>query len=268
MRHINPMLTLELKQLRRVAFKGGRCLIVAVFVLFVGRNTEAGQLTIFVGGAMTEPVKEVDGNRSSLTTGTSGALQNKLRSGEKADVIIVAATTMDELEKEKRIAPGTRIDLARALIGVSMKAGAKAPDLSSVDAFKKAMLAAKSIAYVDPNAGGTLGAYIAGLFQKMGIAGEMHKKTIYRNEASELADAVAKGDAEFGITFTSEMPLNKGVKLAGRLPDPIQRPTIYSGAVLMSAPDPAAARVFLRVMSGSAGLTAMKKAGLEPLLEK
>jgi len=268
MGHINPMLTLELKQLRRAAFKTGRALAVTVFILFVPRNAEAGQLKIFVGGAMTEPVKEVDGSRSGLTSGTSGALQDKLRSGERADVIIVAATAMDELEKDKRIVPGTRIDLARALIGVSMKAGAKAPDLSSVDAFKKAMLAAKSIAYVDPNAGGTLGAYIAGLFQRMGIADEMHKKTIYRNDASELAAAVAKGDAEFGITFTSEMPLNKGVKLAGRLPDPIQRPTIYSGAVLMSAPDPAAAREFLKAMRGSAGLAAMKKVGLEPLLEK
>src|SRR5262249_20813342 len=147
----------------------------------------AGQLKIFVVGAMTEPVKEVDGNRSTLTSGTSGALQNKLRSGEKADVIIIAATAMDELVREKRVVPATRIDLARALIGISMKTNAKAPDLSSVDAFKKAMLAAKSISYVDPNAGGTLGTYIVGLFQKLEIADEMRKKTVFRNEASELA---------------------------------------------------------------------------------
>jgi len=249
------MLTLELKQLRRAA----------AFVLLVLLNAEAGQLKIFVGGAMTEPVKAVEGNRSALTSGTSGALQNKLRSGERADVIIVAAIAMDELEKEKRIVSGTRVDLARALIGVSMKAGAKAPDLSSVDAFKKAMLGAKSISYVDPNAGGTLGAYIAGLFQKMGVAEEMGKKTIFRNEASELADAVAKGNAEFGITFTSEMLLNNGVRLAGMLPDAIQRPTIYSGAVLVGAPDPTAARAFLKTMQSAAGVTAMKKVGLEPL---
>jgi molybdate transport system substrate-binding protein len=261
MGHINPMLTLDLKQLRR-------SLAVAVFVLFAMRKAEAGQLKIFVGGAMTEPVKAVDENRSTLTTGTSGALQSKLRSGEKADVIIVAATAMDELEKEKRIAPRTRIDLARAVIGISMKSGAKAPDVSSVDAFKKAMLAAKSIAYVDPNAGGTLGAYIAGLFQKMGIADEMQKKTIYRNEASELADALAKGDAEFGITFTSEMLFNKGMKLAGMLPDAIQRPTIYSGAVLLNAPDPTAAHAFLQTMQGPGGTAAMKKVGLEPLWGK
>ena len=80
-------------------------LTLAFFALFAVPNAEAGQLRIFVGGAMTEPVKEVDGNRSSLTSGTSGALQDKLRSGEKADVIIIAATAMDVLEKEKGIVP-------------------------------------------------------------------------------------------------------------------------------------------------------------------
>src|SRR5262249_27187762 len=120
------MRTLELKQLRPAAFKSRRSLSVAAFLLFVVGNAEAGQLKIFVGGAMTEPVKEVDRGRSSLMSGTSGVLQNKLRSGEKADVIIVAATAMDELEKEKHVVPGSRIDLARALIGVSMKAAAKA----------------------------------------------------------------------------------------------------------------------------------------------
>jgi len=240
-------------------------LTLTLFTLFVVPNAKAAQLKIFVGAAMAEPVKEVDGNRSSVTTDTSGALQNRLRSGEKADVIIVAATTMDALEKEERIAPGTRIDLARALIGVSMKAGAKVPDLSSVDAFKKAMLGAKSISYVDPNAGGTLGAYIVELFRKMGIADEMQKKTVFRNQASELADAVAKGDAEFGITYRSEMLLNKGVKLAGMLPDAIQRATIYSGAVLAGAPNSDAARAFLKAMTAPTGVAAMKEAGLEPL---
>jgi molybdate transport system substrate-binding protein len=137
-----------------------------------------------------------------------------------------------------------------------------------VEAFKKTMLAAKSISYVDPNAGGTLGAYIAGLFQKMGIADEMRKKTIYRNEASELAAAITNGDAEFGITFTSEILLNKGVKLAGMLPDAIQRPTICSGAVLIGSPDSAAAHAFLKNMQGPGGVAAMKKVGLEPLSGK
>ena len=144
------------------------------------------------------------------------------------------------------------MDVARALVGVAMRAGAKAPDLSSAEAFKKAMLAAKSVSYVDPKAGGALGSSIAGLFEKMGIAAEMQKKTIFPNQASEVADAVAKGHAELGITFTSEMITNKGVKLAGLLPDAIQLPTIYVAAIPVGVPHPDAARAFLQAIGGSA----------------
>src|SRR5439155_3846364 len=175
-----------------------------------------------------------------------------------------SAPAMGGLGKENRIVPGTRVELAGGLIGVGMRPGAKAPDLSSPEAFKKAMLAAKSVSYVDPKAGGTSGTYMAGLFQKMGIAQEMQKKTVFRNQGSEVADAVAKGEAEFGITFTSEMITNKGVKLAGTLPAAIQLPTIYSGAVPAGAPNPDAARAFLQTMNSPAGVAGIKEAGLEP----
>ncbi len=241
---------------------------LALSALFAVPYVQPAPLKIFVAAAMTEPVKAVDRNRSGLTSDNSGALQNRLRSGEKADVIITAAATMDALEKEKRIVPETRIDLARALIGVSMKTGANAPDLSTPDAFKKAMLAAKSVSYADPGAGGTLGTYIAELFEKMGIADEMKRKTVYRNKPSELAAAIAKGDAEFGITFKSEMLINKDLRLAGMLPDSIQRPTIYSGAVPVGAPNPDAGRVFLNAMRGPAGRAAMEEVGLEPVSQK
>jgi len=240
-------------------------MLTTVLVLFAPSGASA-QLRLLVGGAMAEPVKKVGANfKNNLTTDTSGALQNKLRAGEKADVIIVSAPAMDALEKENRILPGTRVDLARGLIGVGVRAGAKAPDLSSAAAFKNAMLAAKSISYVDPKAGGTSGTYIAGLFQKMGIAQEMQSKTVFRNQGSEVADAVAKGDAEIGITFTSEMITNKGVKLAGTLPDAIQLPTIYAGAVPAGAPNPDGGRTFLKALKAPAGLAAIKEAGLEPI---
>src|SRR5207237_10272112 len=170
-------------------------------------------------------------NQIDLTSNTSGALQKMLKSGEKADIIIVASSTMDALEKEHLVTPGTRFDVARGLIGVGVRAGAASPNLSSTDAFKKAMLAARSVTYVDPKSGGTSGTYVAGLFERLGIAAEMQKKTVFRNQGSEVADAVAKGDAEIGITFTREMVTNKAVKVAGVLPDSIQLPNNYAAAV-------------------------------------
>src|SRR4029077_17427799 len=106
-------------------------------------------------------------------------------------------------------------------------AGAPAPDLSTPDTFKAALLKARSVSYVNPASGGTSGTYFEGLLKRMGIADAMKSKVVYRTQGSEVADAVAKGEAELGITFTSEMVPNKGVKLGGLLPDSIQLPTKY-----------------------------------------
>ena len=246
-------------------------LMLAMTVLTFAVRAEA-QLRIFAGGAMTEAVKKVDadfakkaGHEAEVTSDTSGALQKKIEAGGKADVLIISASNMSALEKEHLIVPRTRIDLAKGLIGVAVRAGANVPDLSSPESFKKVMLAAKSVSYVDPKAGGTSGTYMAGLFHKMGIAEEMEKKTVFRNQGAEVADAVAKGDAEVGITFTSEMIASKGVKIAGTLPIAIQLPTIYAGAVPASASNPGAGRAFLQAMYADGGYAAIKETGLEPL---
>ena len=101
--------------------------------------------------------------------------------------------------------------------------------------------------------------------QRMGIADAMKAKIVYRTQGSEVADAVAKGEAELGISFTSELQPNKGVKVAGTLPGAIQLPTIYSAAIAVSSGSGDAARAFLRTLAGPEGRTALTKAGLEPL---
>jgi len=243
-----------------------------VLVLFLANRIDAAQLKLLLGGAVTESVRKIGAEFSrktahqiDLTTNTSGALQDMLKSGTKADVIIVASSTMDALEKEHLVIPGTRLAVARGLVGVGVRGGAGSPDLSSEDAFKKAVLAARSVSYVDPKAGGTSGTYIAGLFQRMGIAAEVQKKTVFRTQGSEVADAVAKGEAEIGITFTSEMVPNKGVKLAGFLPDSIQLPTNYFAAIVVGAPNADAARAFLNELKTPLAQAAFKEAGLEPI---
>ena len=97
-------------------------------------------------------------------------------------MLIIAVTNMSTLEKDNLIVPRTRIDLAKDFIGVAVRVGAKAPNLSSPESFKEAMLAAKSVSYVNPKTGSPSGRYMAGLFQKMGIAGEMSKKTVFRDQ--------------------------------------------------------------------------------------
>jgi molybdate transport system substrate-binding protein len=246
--------------------------LLAAALVFASAQADAAQLKLLIGGAMQEPFKEVgaayakkSGNTLDFTVDTTGALQNKLRSGTPADLILVSAPGMDALEKENRIVPGTRVDLARALIGVSVKAGAPAPDLSSEESFKKAVLAARTISYVNPTAGGTSGTYMDGLFKKMGITDQLKSKIVWGYQGSQVADSVAKGEADLGITFISEMAPNKGVRVVGPLPASIQSATNYAAAIPVGAVNGDAARAYLRMMTGPEGREAIEKSHLAPL---
>jgi molybdate transport system substrate-binding protein len=114
-------------------------------------------------------------------------------------------------------------------------------------------------------AGGTSGTYFEGLMKRMGIFDQMKPKIVYRNQGSEVADAVAKGDAEIGISFIAELAPNKGAKIAGPLPDAIQSPTDYIAAVTMVSGSPDAARGFIQAMTSPSGAAVFKAAGLSVL---
>ena len=250
----------------------GGCVSFVWLILLPALAFAQTEVRVFVGGAVTEPVKEAgaafaraSGNTLVYVTDTTGALQKRLAAGEKADLVILAGPGMDMLQKANLVVAASRVDLARALIGVGVRAGAPSPDLSTPDTFKAALLKARSVSYVNPASGGTSGTYFEGLMQRMGIADAMKPKIVYRTQGSEVADAVAKGEAELGISFTSELRPNKGVKVAGTLPAAIQLPTVYSAAVATTSGHGDAARAFLRTLAGAEGRAAVTKAGLEPL---
>jgi molybdate transport system substrate-binding protein len=246
--------------------------MLAAAVFLAASQADAAELKFLVGGSMQEPFKEIGaaytkktGNTIDFTVDTTGALLNKLKSGAPADLILVSASAMEGLVKENRVVANTKTDLARASIGVSVKAGAASPDISSEDAFKKAILAARKVSYVNPEAGGTSGTYMDGLFKKMGIADQVRAKVVWGYQGSQVAAAVAKGDADLGITFISEMAPNKGVKIAGPLPDSIQSATVYAAAIPNGAKNADAARAFLAMMTGPEGRAAIAHSNLEPI---
>ena len=252
--------------------KSLRSCVTALAILCPAAAFAQADVKVFSGGAMSEPVKAVgqafaraSKNRITYVVDTTGSLQKKLAAGDKADVIVVTSAAIDALEKANLVVKGTKVDLARGLIGVGVRAGAPSPDLSSTDTFKAALLAAKSVSYVNPASGGTSGTYFEGLLGRMGIAEQMRSKIVYRNQGSEVADAVAKGEAEIGITFTSELAPNTGVKVAGTLPAAVQSPTTYAAALVAGAANEAAGRAYLRSLAGVEGRAAITKAGLEAL---
>ena len=243
---------------------------VAAGLLFAAVDVSAAELVVFSTGSMSEPMKEIGeefahhtGHKLSFVIGTTGALQGRLRAGEHADVIAISAEGGDALAKEGRFA-GAREPFARSVIAIAVKAGAPMPDISTPDKFKQAMLKAKSISISDPGLTSISGVYLLSLFEKMGIAEEMKRKTVVKPVGLDVATAVANGEVEIGATFRSELMPNKGVSVSPTFPEAIQSPTLYVVGVSADAKDKDAARAFVAYTLTAESQAKLKPIGVEP----
>jgi molybdate transport system substrate-binding protein len=250
-------------------------LSVAVPLLLAGASAYAAQVKVLVSGAMAHALQEIsedftrkNGHTLDFTAGTTGVLQDKLRAGEKADVIEVTSAGMDALEKEKLVVPGTRVELARALVGVAVREGAPVPDISTPEALKQRLIAARMVAYIDPKLGGQAGQTIVALLQRLGVTDEVVKKSTYGKTGAEAVQKMAAGDADIAISFVSEIMPIKGAKLVGPLPPALQNPSSYAAAVPAGSPNPELARALLRAMTTPDSGRIMTQAGLEPIAKR
>jgi molybdate transport system substrate-binding protein len=238
---------------------------------FVASHARAAELTIFATGSMADPLKEVGedfthqtGHTLRFSLGTTGGVLNKLKAGEKGDVIVISDEAAVALEKEGKIAAGTRKDVARALFAVVVRASAPTPDMSTPEALKKAVLAARSISYPDPVTVTASGGYIQSVFQLLGIKDEANKKAAFKPMGALVGDAVAKGEAELGLSFASEFVANKTLKVV-MFPDALQKPQLYAAGVFAGSANADAARAFLAFVSSPAVRAKLKAAGVEPV---
>jgi len=197
-----------------------------------------------VVSAVSEPFAKETGNTVKGTFGTMGVVRQKLAAGEPADVIIASDVVLDELAKQGAVVAGTRADIARTGVGVGVKEGAPRPDISTVEAFKQTLLAAKSLVYVDPAQGATSGIHFASVLQRLGIAEAVKGKTLLW-PGGYAAEAVADGRAEVVVHQISEILPVKGVTLVGPLPKDLQKVTIYSAGLAAKAASPEAARALI-----------------------
>jgi molybdate transport system substrate-binding protein len=244
----------------------------AASLVFATAGAFAAELKVYVSGAMAHALEEIskdwvkkNGHTLDFVVGTTGVLQDRVRKGEKADVIEVTSVGMDQLEKEKLVVPGTRVEIARANIGVAVRDGQPTIDISTPDALKQRLLAAKAIAYIDPVAGGQAGAAMVGLLQKLGITEQMKGKTVHGKTGAESVQEMVAGEADIAISFISEILPIKGAKLVGPLPAAVQNPSTYAGAVGSVSANQAAARALLAAMQGAEAHHVMVDAGLEPI---
>jgi molybdate transport system substrate-binding protein len=247
-------------------------LAAAVALVFATAGAFAAELKVLVSGAMAHALEEIskdfakkNGHTLDFIVGTTGVLQDRVRKGEKADVIEVTSVGMDVLEKEKLVVPGTRVEMARANIGVAVRAGAPTIDISTPDALKQRLLAARSIAYIDPAVGGQAGAAMVKLLADLGITEQMKSKTVHGRTGAESVQKMVAGEAEIAISFISEILPISGAKLVGPLPAAVQNPSSYAGAIGIASANPQAARALLAAMQGAEAHHVMVDAGLEPI---
>ena len=204
------------------------------------------------------------GNRLDLNFGTAGSLRDRIKAGEKADLVILSESAIDTLEKSGLFVTGSRTDLGRTVTGVVIKEGAAVPDISTPEAFKAALLKASSVAYTDPKAGGSSGTMFAALLEKLGIAAEVNKKAVLGKGGVDVATSIAEGRAEIGTTFISEVLPVKGAKVVGTLPGALHNSNTYTAAITAGSASREAAAALLRHLTNPAGRARWTAAGLEP----
>jgi molybdate transport system substrate-binding protein len=228
----------------------------------------AAEIRVLAGSAVQPVMSRIipkfeaeTGHHVRFDYGTVGGMAQRVQQGERADLAIVSAPQMDSLEREGRIAAGSRLALGKTGVGVFVRKAASKPDIASVDSFKRTMLAAKSIGYNDPAAGAPVGIYLLGLFERMGIAEAMAAKTVVFKQRSERFDAVARGDVEIGFNQVSEIVAVPSVDLVGPLPEAIQSYTVLTIGAVAASGQPDAARALIAFLAAPVSLAAFRSAG-------
>jgi molybdate transport system substrate-binding protein len=247
-----------------------RSFVVAAMIVGLAATTaEAAELRVMHGGAFTQVVTGIvpifekeSGNKITLERETVGALTKRIEAGNPFDVAILTPEAIEGLVKKGKLAAGSPVNLARVGVGVVVKAGAPQPDISTVEAFKRAVMAAKSVAYIDPKAGGTSGIYVAQLIDKLGLTAEVNKKVVLIHGGA-VAEHIAKGEAELGIHQISEIIPVPGITLVGPLPGEIQNYTTYAAALSVGAKDNDVAKAFIKAFTGPGAAAVVKAKGME-----
>ena len=197
-----------------------------------------------------------------LTTIFTGTLdvQKRIAAGEAYDIILMAGPAIDAFIKAGTIVPGSRIDIARSGVGVAVKAGAPKPDISTTEAVKKTLLAAKSIGYST----GPSGVYLTGLFQRLGVADAITGKLKQTPTGVFVGNIVASGEAEIGFQQVSELAHLEGVDFVGPLPADIQEITVFSAGLQVGGKEAEAAKAWLKFLTAPAHAAAFTSRGLTP----
>ena len=225
------------------------------------------EITVWTARAIATVLVEIGpeferttGFRLKITSDLPPAFARRASAGEPFDLVISGSSTIDAWIKEGRLVAETRTDIARSGIGVEVRVGAAKPDISSVEALKRALLEAKSIAYLRVGSG----IHVAGLVERLGIADAIRAK-VTRPESDIVSELVAKGEVELGLVVITQILTTPGVVLVGPLPPEVQSYVMFSGGVSASSRVPEAARQLIKFLTGPTATPVIRKQGMEPV---
>jgi molybdate transport system substrate-binding protein len=242
-------------------------LIVGVVLMLPGL-AEAEPLRVLTAGAFKQvllalvPQFEKDGHSIAIEADTVGGLINRVEQAERFDLVIASSAALARLRTAGKVADAN-IDLARVGVGVGVRDDAERPDIATVEGFKRALLRARAVAYVDPASGGTSGIYLSGLLDRLGIGPEVRAKSVLVNGGFS-ADRLVSGEADIAIQQISEILPVKGVVLVGPLPAELQSYTTYAAGLPLKTGEGAAANALIALLRSEAGATAIRSKGMEP----
>jgi len=215
--------------------------------------------------------RKLSGNTLSIEYGPAGAIADRVRKGEAADVVIVTQSQLEDLESQGKVVRGSRVDIAGIALGVAVRKGAPKPDIGTAEAFKRAPLAARSIGYRDPATGSTSGIYTARMIERLGISEDLKSKTKLDRSPGDrpenVFNRVASGEVEMQIGQITEIAIAPGVDLVGPLPGELQNVSVLAAGIATASQAPEVAKALIGFVSSPAAAAVLKANGFKPVAE-
>jgi len=245
-----------------------KCMLAAAAcgLMLLSPVARSAEIKVLASGAIKEAAFElfpqfekVSANKVAVTWAGTVDIKKKIAAGEVFDLVIVASPEVDAFLNDGKFVKGSKVDLVKSSVGVAVKAGAPKPDLSSGEAVKKAVLAAKSVGYST----GPSGVYMQTLFEKMGIADQVKAKATITKPGTTVASVIRSGEAEIGFQQVSELIHEAGIDFLGPIPAEIQKVTVFSSGISTGAKAQTEARALQKFLTAPAAAPVIKKHGLE-----
>ena len=248
-----------------------RLAAIAVFLIAQAGLVKAAEVKVFstigVQAALEElapKFEQATGSKLNITWATAAILVKRVQAGETADLMVLTKQSLDALTKDNKATAGADAVFASSGMAVVVKKGAPKPDISTPDAFKQALINAKTIAYSDPAAGGASGVYFAKLLERMGIADQMKGKTRHPPPSGNSANLVVAGEADLAIQQEPEVMSVAGIDMVGPLPADLNNITAYAAGIGAGSQQADAATALIRFLHSPEAQAVFKAKGLKP----